>query len=170
MDLADGDLQAGAHRFRGDGVLPWLAVASGQVDEERDVVPRLDLRDRCAVRGLEHQGDDVVGLLDGSDDPVGPGRGGGVDAGGGMEPGLFGNQLGGEEPVDLVPGCGDLGGDGVTEDLPHCGEQVMAHDRVLLWADSEGDVLVRDPRHHVGAWLARLKTRSSGWLSANIRG
>ena len=66
-----------------------------------------------------------------------------------VQPGLLGDQLGGEQPVDLVPGGGDLGGDGVAEHLPDRAQQVVADDRVLLRADPERDVLVCDPLHHV---------------------
>jgi hypothetical protein len=58
-----------------------------------------------------------------------------------VQPGLFGNQLGGKQPVDLVPGLGDLGGDSVAEHFPDRAQQVVPDDRVLLWADPEGDVL-----------------------------
>ena len=49
-----------------------------------------------------------VGLLDPPDHPVGAQRPGRVDAGLLVEPGLLGDELGGEQPVHLVPGVGDL--------------------------------------------------------------
>jgi len=49
-----------------------------------------------------------------------------------VEAGLLGDELGGEEPVDLVPRVGDLGGDRVAEDLADRGQQVASDDRVLL--------------------------------------
>lgn len=72
-----------------------------------------------------------------------------VDAALLVQPGLLRDQLGGEQPVDLVPGRGDLGGDGVAEHLCDRAQQVVTDDRVLLGADPERDVLVRDPLHHV---------------------
>ena len=66
-----------------------------------------------------------------------------------VQPGLLGDQLGREEPVHLVPGRRDLGGDGVAEHLPDRGQEVAADDRVLLRADSERHVLVGDPAQDV---------------------
>ena len=74
--------------------------------------------------------------------PIRAQRPGRVDTGLLIEAGLFGDELGGEQPVHLVPGVGDLRGDRVAEDLTDRGEQVMADDGVLLRADSQRDVFV----------------------------
>ena len=142
------DLQPGRDGRGGDRVLARLAPAVRQVHEHRDVLPRADLRQAAAVGGLEHQGHDVVGLLDPPDHAVRPHRVRRVDARLLVEPGLLRDELGREQPVDLVPGRGDLGRDGVTEHLTDRRQQVVSDDRVLLRADPERDVLVRDAVHH----------------------
>ena len=71
----------------------------------------------------------------------------GVDPGLLVEAGLFGDELGGEQPVDLVPGVGDLGGDRVTEHLADSAEQVVADDGVLLGPDAQRDVFVGNAFH-----------------------
>jgi hypothetical protein len=117
---------------RRDGVLPRLPAAVRQVDEDRDVLPRHDRRQPAAVGRLEHQRDDVRGLLDAPDHAVGPQRVGGIDVRRGVQPGLLGDELRREQPVDLVPGGGDLRRHRVAEHLADGGEQVVADDRVLL--------------------------------------
>jgi hypothetical protein len=54
-----------------------------------------------------------------------------------------------EQPIDLTPRGGDLGGDGVAQHLTDRGEQVLPNDRVLLRADPQGDVLIGDSAHDV---------------------
>jgi hypothetical protein len=66
-----------------------------------------------------------------------------------VEPSLFGDQLGGEQPVDLVPGGADFRRHSLAEHLPDGAEQVTADDRVLLGSDPERDVLVGDAFDHV---------------------
>ena len=134
---------------------------SGQVDEHRHVLARADLRQPAAVRRFEHQRHDVGGLLDAAHHAVRAQRARRVDARLLVEPGLLGDQLRREQPVDLAPGVGDLGGDGVAEHLPDRGQQVVTDDRVLLRADPERDVLVGDPPHHVVERRAR-RDRSAG--------
>ena len=124
-------------------------LPSGRSTNTETYCPGRDLRQRAAVRGLEHQRHDVVGLLDAPDHAVRAQRVRRVDARLLIEPGLLGDQLRGEQPVDLAPGVGDLGGHGVAEHLPDRGQQVVTDDRVLLRADPERDVLVGDPPHHV---------------------
>lgn len=101
-----------------------------------------NLGQAAVVSGLEHERDDVRGLLDAADHAVGAERLRRVDVCLKIEPRLLGDQLGGEQPVDLVPGGADLRRDRVTEHLPDGAEQVAADDGVLLGSDPEGDVLV----------------------------
>ncbi len=90
-----------------------------------------------------------MGLLDAPDDPVGAHRVCRVGVRLLVEPHFLGDELGGEQPIDLAPGVGDVGCDGVAEHLRDRGEEVVAHDGVLLRTNPEGDVLVGDPLHHV---------------------
>ncbi len=62
----------------------------------------------------------------------------------GAQPALDGDQGVRHQPVDLVPGGRDLGGDGLAEHLHDGGEQVLVDDPVLVVADADRDVLVRD--------------------------
>lgn len=68
---------------------------------------------------------------------VGPYGCGRVDVGLLVEPCLFGDQLGREEPVDLVPGGTDLRSHGLAEYLTHRAEQVAPDDGVLLRPDAQ---------------------------------
>lgn len=86
-------------------------------------------------------GDDVLGFLDPSMTRYGRSGQGRVDTGPLVEPGLFGDELGREPPVHLVPGVGDLRGDGVPEDLTGGGEDVVTDDGALLGSDARRDVL-----------------------------
>ena len=70
-----------------------------------------------------------VGLLDSPDHPVRPQRLGRVDTRLLIQPGLLGDQLRREQPVDLVPGGGNLRRHRVTEDLADGGQQVVTDDR-----------------------------------------
>lgn len=79
-----------------------------------------------------------MGFLDASDHSVGAERSRRVDSSLLIEAGFLGDQLGGEQPVDLVPGGCDLRGDGVAEHLADSREQVVADDRVLIRADPQG--------------------------------
>ena len=131
-DPSHGDLQPRAHGRRGDRVLARLALAVGQVDEHRHVLTRRDRGQPAPVGRLEHERDDVGRLLDAADHAVRPQRARRVHPRLLVEPGLLGDELGREQPVDLVPGGGDLGGDRLAEHLTDRGEQVVADDRVLL--------------------------------------
>ena len=73
-----------------------------------------------------------MGLLDAPDDPVVAHRVCRVDVRLLVEPHFLGDELGGEQPIDLAPGVGDVGCDGVAEHLRDRGEEVVAHDGVLL--------------------------------------
>jgi hypothetical protein len=64
------------------------------------------------------------------------------------QPLLHGDQGVRHQPVDLVPGGGDLGRDGVAEHLGDGGEQVLVDDAVLLRRDTERGVLVGDALQH----------------------
>jgi len=90
-----------------------------------------------------------VGILDAPDDPVGAPRVCRVDVRLLVEPHFLVDELGGEQPIDLAPGVGDVGCDGVAEHLRDRGEEVVAHDGVLLRTNPEGDVIVGNPLHHV---------------------
>lgn len=61
----------------------------------------------------------------------------------------------GHQPVDLVPGRGDLRGDGLPQGVGDSPHQVMIDDLVLIGTDAEGRVLVRDPGEQVLRRLLR---------------
>ncbi len=65
-----------------------------------------------------------MGLLDAPDDPVVAHRVCRVDVRLLVEPHFLGDELGGEQPIDLAPGVGDVGCDGVAEHLRDRGEVV----------------------------------------------
>ena len=88
-------------------------------------------------------------LVDAPHDDVGAQRSVGPDAGLLVEPRLLRHELHREEPVDLAPGVGHLGRDRVAEHLGDGAEQVVPDDGVLLGADAERHVLVRDAAHDV---------------------
>ncbi|GAA3495842.1 hypothetical protein GCM10019016_029430 [Streptomyces prasinosporus] len=138
---------AGAGR-PGEAVLPYLPGAVREGDADGDVLPRAEAAHRAAVDRAQPEGHDVGGLGDPLDDLPGPPL---APAALLVQPLLDGDQGVRHQPVDLVPGGGDLGGDGLAQDAGDGGEQVLVDDRVLVRGDAEGGVLVGDaPQHRVG--------------------
>ena len=91
-----------------------------------------------------------MGLLDPPDHPIRTERSSRVNTSLLVEPRFLSDQLGGEQPVHLIPGSGDLGRDGLAEHLTDRSEEVVPDDGVLLRPDTERDVLEGDPPHHMG--------------------
>ena len=71
----------------------------------------------------------------------------GVGPAEGVELALLRDELAREQPVHLVPRGGDLGGDGVAEDVADGPHEVVADDGVLVGLDAQRHVLVRDALH-----------------------
>ncbi len=130
-----------AHPGRRDGVLARLSGAVGQVDEHRHVLSGRYLGQAALVVRFEHERDDISGLLDPTDHAIRPGRLVRVDARLGIQPGFFSHQLGGEEPVHLVPGGADFRCNRLTKHVAHGAEEIPADDGVLLGSDAQRDVL-----------------------------
>ncbi|CAM5316172.1 hypothetical protein SROCM77S_01156 [Streptomyces rochei] len=143
-DAFDGDAPVGAARRRGQAVLTDLVGAVGQRGPHTDVLPRAERRGRAAVGGPEDERDRVGGLLVPLGDLHAAPDVALGDPGLLVEAGLGGHERVGHQPVDLVPGGGDLGGDGVTEHLGYRGKEMTVDDLVLVRGDAEGGVLVRD--------------------------
>ena len=149
LDPPYGDLQPSPYSGGGHRVLPGLPVTVGQVDENRDVLSGCDRWEGTAVCWFDDESDHVGGLLDAADHAVGPSRLRGVHVRLLVEPCFLGDQLEREQPIDLAPGRGDLGGDGVAENLSDGSKQMLADNCVLLGADAQGYVLVGDSAHDV---------------------
>ena len=148
-DLLDGHAQRVPARTGGDGVLPRLADALRQVHGDGHVLSGAVLGDLPGDRS-QQQREDLVRLLEALHHAVRTPGLLGIGPGRGIQLGLLGDQCGGEEPVDLVPGGGDLRSDGLTQHLLDGAQQVAAHDQVLRSLDAQGDVLVGDALHHRG--------------------
>ena len=122
-DTSYGDLQPRPYGGGGHRVLARLPISVGQVDEHRDVLARRDFRQRTTVGGFENKGDDVGGFFDAAHHAVGTRRLVRVYIRLLVQPCLLGDQLDREQPVDLTPSGGDLGGDRVAQNLTDGGEQ-----------------------------------------------
>ena len=133
----------------GEAVLAGLAHSVGHAHAHADVLTGQRGLDQAVVDSLDNEGHDVGGLLDLSLDlPVAPDRLG-PDAAGAVEPAFLIDQCVGHQPIDLVPRGGDLRGDRIAQyvdDRPH---EVVVHHLVLVGADAQGSVFVRDPREQV---------------------
>ena len=149
LDPPHGDLQPSPYSGGRHRVLPGLPVTVGQVDENRDVLSGCDRWEGTAVCWFEDESDDVSGFLYAADHAVGASRLRGVHVRLLVEPCFLGDQLEREQPIDLAPGRGDLGRNGIAENLSDGSEQILADNRVLLGADAQGYVLVGDSAHDV---------------------
>ncbi|GAA3236714.1 hypothetical protein GCM10020256_55580 [Streptomyces thermocoprophilus] len=129
----------------GEAVLAYLAGAVGQLHADGDVLPGAERGHGAAVGGAQPERDDVGGLLDALDDLPLPLAGLAALL---VQPLLDRDQRVRHQPVHLVPGGGDLRGDGVAEDTRDRREQVLVDDGVLLGRDTEGGVLVRYALEH----------------------
>jgi hypothetical protein len=129
----------------GEAVLTRLPDPVGHRVVHRDVLPGKGGLDQPVVDALDDEGDDVVGLPDLLGDPPLPPYRLGSDASSAVETALLVDERVGHQPVDLVPRSRHLRRHGVAEDLHDGGEEVVVHDLVLVGADAQGRVLVRDP-------------------------
>ena len=116
------------------------------IDLHRDVLPRLERRQRPAVLRLEVERRDDVALahlaIDDERPVAVPAAGsGGLRC---VDLGLAAREDLGEEPVRLGPGGDDLVGRGVAEHVLDRDEQVLADDRVVLGLNPERAVLLSD--------------------------
>ncbi len=163
-------------RVAGQAVLAYLVGAVRQLNLDGDVLARSALGRGEAVGGTDQEGDHVVGLLVPGYHPVRAPHLARGESGLRVQAVLQGDQGVGHQPVDLVPGGGDLGGDGIAQHLDDGREQVGVDHRVLVLGDAERDVLVGDARQHgVGALVGvgqqragegRDRTRESLLLAA----
>ncbi len=121
----------------GEAVLAYLPGAVGEFHLDGDVLARPEGGGGRAVGGGDPEGGHVRGVLDaGGHRPFAPHvprrhallR---------VEPSLDRDQGVGHQPVDLVPGRGHLGSDGVAEYLCDRGEEVCVHDLVLRGGDAQ---------------------------------
>ncbi len=151
VDPLDGDRADRGARGGDEAVLADLAGAVREFDLDRDVLAGPVGGRGGAVRGGDPEGGAVRRLRHPvGDGPLAP-HVTGDDPLLGVEALLQGDQGVRHQPVDLVPGLGDLGGDGLAEDLGDRLEEVLVDDRVLLAGDAEAGVLVGDAaEHHVG--------------------
>lgn len=140
----------------GEAVLADLPGAVGQCDLDAHVLTRAERGRRGPVGVPQDEGHGVGRLLAALGDLHRPPDLALGDAGLLIEPGLHGNERVGHQPVHLVPGRGDLGGDRVAEDLDDRGEEVLVHRLVLLGGDAERRVLVRDAGEHEIRAAARV--------------
>ena len=85
----------------------------------------------------EDEREDFRTLVDSLDDPVLAPRLLGVGAPERVEAGLLGEELAAEEPVDLIPCGGNIGGDGLAEDVTNCPHEVVADNRILVRLDPQ---------------------------------
>ena len=83
-----------------------------------------DGRQRASVGRFENKGDDVVGFIDAAEHAVWTRRLVGVHIRLLVQARFLGDQLEREQPIDLTPGGGDLGGDGIAEHLTDGSEQI----------------------------------------------
>ena len=107
----------------------------GSVDLDGDVLARRGSRRTGAPSArAQPEGGDVRGLLATRSTTFHSRQTSPRRARSRVQPLLDGDEGVGHQPVDLVPGGGDLGRDGVAEHLGDGGEQVLVDDAVLLAA------------------------------------
>ncbi|CVN70088.1 Uncharacterised protein [Streptococcus pneumoniae] len=142
VQLHGDDTFGGGLGLLGEGVLAALAQAVLYLQAHGHVAAGPAAGLRGVVGRLEAEGDGrVAGGLLRDDPPVRPHPVVGLL---GVEALLDLDEGVGHEPVDLGPGVGHRGGDGVAEHLADGPEEVLVDDRVLLLDDAEGGVLVGD--------------------------
>lgn len=157
MDPLDGDRADRGAGGGGEAVLADLACAVREFDLDRDVLAGQVRGGRGAVRRGQPEGGAVGRLLDAVGDRPVPPDVAGRDLLTGVEALLDGDEGVGHQPVDLVPGRGDLGGEGLAEHLDDGLEEVLVDDLVLGAGDAERGVLVGDAvQHHVRAGVRVL--------------
>ena len=116
---------------------------------DRDVLPRQGRLDLALIHPLDHEPDDVVRLLDPLGHPPGPPDRVRGEVHRVVQPAFLVDEHVRHQPVDLVPGRGDLGRDGVPQHVHDGPHQVVVDDLVLVRAQPQRDVLVGDPRQEV---------------------
>lgn len=135
----------------GEAVLAYLAGPVRESDLDGDVLAGPEGGCGRVLGGAQQEGGDVLGLLDPGGHLPGVPHIARQDALLRVEALLDGDQGARHQPVDLVPGGGDLRGDRVAQDVGDGREQMGVHHLVLLRGHPERGVLVGDPlQHHVG--------------------
>ena len=157
VDALDRELAVLAVVGAGQAVLARLVHAVRHRDLDRDVLARQGGPHEAVVDALDDEGRDVVRLGDLLRHlPLPPHRLR-SHAARAVQASLLVDERVRHEPVDLVPRGGDLRRDGLAEHVDDRPEEVLVHHLVLLGADPERGVLVRDAREQVlGELLGRL--------------
>ena len=160
-DPLDRELAVLAVVGPGEAVLPRLADAVGHRHLHGHVLAGQRGLHQAVVGPAHPERHDVLGLLDPLGDlPLAPHRLR-AHAAGAVEAALLVDQRVRHQPVDLVPGGGHLGRDGVAEHVDDRPEQVVVDDVVLGRGDAERRVLVRDAGEQVlGQLLGHLHQRA----------
>ena len=90
-----------------------------------------------SLNGREDQRENFRALVESLDDPVLAPRPFGVGTAQRVKFGFLGDELTAEEPVDLIPCGGNIGGDGLAEDVTNCPHEVVADNRILVRLDPQ---------------------------------
>ena len=143
-DALDRELAVLAVVGAGEAVLAGLADAVGHRDPDGDVLAgQRGLTSRSSMRLTTNVTTSSVSRIFLSTCHAPPHRLG-PHAARAVEAALLVDQRVGHQPVDLVPGGGDLRGDRVAEHVDDRPHQVVVDDLVLVGADAQRRVLVRD--------------------------
>jgi hypothetical protein len=130
----------------GEAVLPRLTGAVGHPHPQAHVLAGERGPHGPVVGPLDPEGHDVVGLLEPLLDLPLPPHDLRAYPAGAVETAFHVGERERHQPVDLAPGRGHLGGDGVADNVADRPHEVVVDDLVLVRPQAERSVLVRDPR------------------------